>query len=280
MDIRIETNVLKKHKLFLAAPCYGGNATGIFAKSLADLSGICAHYGMALQIYLLFNESLIPRARNYCVDEFMRGDATHFMFIDSDIGFSAQDVIALLTLQIQNPHYHIIGAPYPKKNISWEKVKQAVDKGMADKNPNDLEKYIGDFVFNPVGGKNVIPLGEPAEVLELGTGFMMVRRETFQKFAEAFPQYAYRPDHARSAHFDGSRKIIQYFQAEIDPKTERYLSEDYWFTQKCREIGLTTWMCPWMKLAHMGSYIYSGSLVDLAQIGAAATVDPSKVKKK
>src|SRR3546814_5600880 len=39
-----------------------------------------------------------------------------------------------------------------------------------------------------------------------------------------------------------------------------------------------SWLCPWMKLQHVGMYIFGGSLTDLASIGAAATVDMSKIK--
>jgi len=202
------------------------------------------------------------------------------MFIDSDIGFNPQDVIALMALQSQNEEYDIIGGPYPKKCISWEKIKHAVDKGVADEDPNVLEKFVGDYVFNPKSGTTQIPIGEPVEVLEIGTGFMMVRKDALIKFSEAYSQYSYKPDHVRTEHFDGSREIIQYFQAEIDPKSKRYLSEDYWFCQKAQEIGLRTWFCPWMQLQHVGSYIFGGSLADLASIGVSATADTNQLKKK
>ena len=145
MEIKINVDELKKNGLFVATPMYGGMCAGMFAKSCADLSALCTQYGIPLQFYFLFNESLITRARNYCCDEFMRGKLQHLMFIDSDIGFNPQDVIALMALQAQNPEkYDIIGGPYPKKCISWEKIKSAVDKGMADKDPSVLDKYVGD----------------------------------------------------------------------------------------------------------------------------------------
>jgi hypothetical protein len=253
--------------------------SGMFCKSCADLAALCAQYQIPMQFYFLFNESLIPRARNYCTDEFDRAPAEHMMFIDADIGFSPQDVIALMALQVQNEQYDIIGAPYPKKCISWEKIKLAVDKGMADEDPTILDKFVGDYVFNPKYGQQAIPIGEPVEVLEIGTGMMMIRKEALHKFKAMYPQYMYKPDHARTEHFDGSREIMMYFQSEIDPKSKRYLSEDYWFCQKAQEAGLRTWLCPWMKTQHVGSYIFSGSLADLASIGAAATVDPSQLKK-
>jgi len=284
MEIRVSVEKLQKCGVFLATPMYGGNCTGMFARSVANLVTLCTQYNIPLNLYFLFNESLITRARNYCCDEFVRSESTHLMFIDSDIGFDANDVLTLLALATlddengkPNP-YDVIGGPYPKKNISWEKIKHAVDKGVADTDPNVLERYVGDYVFNPIGGTKEIRIDEPCEVLEIGTGFMMIRKETLLKFREAFPQYLYKPDHVRTEHFDGSRQIMQYFQAEIDAKSNRYLSEDYWFCQKIQELGMKTWFCPWMKTQHVGSYVFGGSLADLASIGVAATADEGILK--
>jgi len=283
MEINVSVEELRKGKLFVATPMYGGQCAGMFARSISDLSAVCAQYGIPLQFYFLFNESLITRARNYCCDEFMRSDATHLMFIDSDIGFNAQDVIALMALQRMEPEkYDIIGGPYPKKCISWEKIKHAVDKGVADQDPNVLERFVGDYVFNPKNGQGQIAIADPCEVLEIGTGFMMVTKNAMQKFFDSYQQYMYKPDHVRTEHFDGSREIMMFFQAEVDPESKRYLSEDYWFCQKAQQIGLKTWLCPWMKMNHVGSYIFGGSLADLASIGVSATADPSQLggKKK
>lgn len=279
-QIKVPIEDLRQRKLFLAVPMYGGQCAGMFARSVADLTSLCTQYGIQLQLYFLFNESLITRARNYCADEFMRSNATHLMFIDSDIGFNPNDVIALLALQDDSSPYDVIGGPYPKKCISWEKIKLAVDKGVADEDPNTLEKYVGDYVFNPKSNQGAIPIGEPVEVSEIGTGFMMIRRRTFEKYQEAFPQLSYKPDHVRTEHFDGSREIMAFFDCIIDPESKRYLSEDYMFCYNVQKMGLQVWFCPWMQLQHVGTYIFGGSLADLASIGAAATADAGLLNKK
>ena len=282
IEIKVPIEKLRERKLFVAAPMYGGQCAGMFTRSIADLSALCTHYGIQVRFYFLFNESLITRARNYCADEFLRSGDTHLMFIDSDIGFNAQDVIALLAIQSENENddnYDILAGPYPKKCISWEKIKTAVDKGFADEDPQNLEKYVGDYVFNPASGTGEIPLGEPVEVLETGTGFMMIRRNTFEKFAEAYPEQLYTPDHVRTEHFDGNRQIMAFFDTPICPDTNRYLSEDYMFCQWTRKAGMHVWLCPWMQLNHGGMMVFGGSLSDLAQIGAAATADPTQLKK-
>lgn len=325
-EINVSIEELRKRKLFIATPMYGGMNAGMFCKSVADLVTVCHAHGIEARLYFLFNESLITRARNYCIDEFMRSGFSHLLFIDSDIGFNPHDMLGLLAMQGDDSPYDIIGAPYPKKCISWEKIKQAVDKGFADENPNVLENFIGDYVFNPKNNQGEIPIHQPVEVLEIGTGCMMVRRSVFEQFEKRFPEYMYKPDHIRTEHFDGSRKICQFFQAEIDTvnyafeyregiqkireasekneivtavdaikkindleaeiakkaeaKSLRYLSEDYWFCQKVQELGLRTWLCPWMRLQHVGTYIFGGSLVDLAALGAPATADPMQLMKK
>jgi hypothetical protein len=281
MEIKIEIEELRKRTLFVATPMYGGQCHGNYTRSMCDLTALCVKYGINMKVYYLFNESLITRARNYCADEFMRSDFTHLMFIDSDIGFDPNDVMTLLALQSDESPYDIIGGPYPKKCISWEKVKQAVDKGVADDNPNALEQFVGDYVFNPVvakDGPTQIKLSEPAEVLEIGTGFMMIRRKTFEKFRETYPQQLYKPDHVRTEHFDGTRQIMAYFDTPICPDSNRYLSEDYMFCQWTRKMGMSVWLCPWMQLNHTGSYTFGGSLAALASVGAAATADVSKIK--
>jgi hypothetical protein len=279
-EIKVPISELQTKKLFLATPMYGGQCAGMYARSVADLAAICAKYQIPLQLYYLFNESLITRARNYCVDEFLRSDATHLMFIDSDIGFNPQDVIALLALQTDESDYDVIGGPYPKKCISWEKIKIAVDKGFADEDPGKLEKFVGDYVFNPKGGMKEIPIGQPVEVMEMGTGFMMIRRKTFDVYKEKFPELSYKPDHVRTEAFDGSREIHAYFDCIIDPVSRRYLSEDYMFCYNVEKANMKVWLCPWMSMNHVGSYIFGGSLADLAAIGAPATADASMLRKK
>ncbi len=271
MEIRLSQ--LQGKSIFVATPMYGGMCHGTYAKSNVELQGFCVHHSIPITFFHIFNESLIPRARNYCVDEFLRATYTdknnripytHMMFIDSDIQYNPLDVIALLAMDKD-----IACGPYPKKTIAWEKVIQALNsdqKNEYEENPNLLNNITGDYVFNPVHGQTQIKINEPVEVLESGTGFMMIKREVFEKFKQAYPEYEYKPDHNRSENFNGTRMIHSFFDTIIDPKTKRYLSEDYFFCQKCKEIGIRTWLCPWMKLSHTFTYMFQGDLESISKI--------------
>ena len=67
--------------------------------------------------------------------------------------------------------------------------------------------------------------------------------------------------------------------------SDRYLSEDYMFCQFTRKIGIKTFLCPWMKLGHIGSYVFNGTLPSLANLDYAAhgmdtTTRPQLVTKE
>lgn len=279
MNFEITADYLKQFSIFIGAPMFGGHCEGLFCKSTNELSQLCGKYGIPLKFYYLFNESLIQRARNYIVDEFLRSDATHLMFIDSDIGFNPTDVFALLAIQTKYPEqYDILAAPYPKKTIAWEKVEQAVIQKKIQ-NPFELAQFGADYVFNVSTDTKEFRLDEPVSVTETGTGFMLIPRSVFEKYEKAYPQYKYLPDHLRTEHFDGSKEITAYFDCAIDPVSKRYLSEDYFFCRNAAKIGLNVHMCPWMQLVHVGSYMYRGSLSAIASLGSSPTAGPESNPK-
>lgn len=260
MEIKVNLEELKKKSIFLAIPAYGGMVTGITMKSVLDLQTICTQYGIELRVSMIFNESLVQRARNYLADEFMcRSTCTNFFFVDSDVGFDAKDVITMLALDKD-----IIGGLYPKKSIGWEQLKKAIDKN-PDLPASEYAKLTGEMVFNPIAGTEKFNVSELVEVAELGTGFLMIKREAFEAFDVAFPEYKYRPDHVSTNFFDGSRQISAYFNVEINEVSNRLESEDFWFCRKMRELGVKIYMCPWIQLIHMGSYQFQGSLPSVAQ---------------
>jgi hypothetical protein len=321
MQLQISVEQLRKNKLFIATPMYGGHCLGMYMKACLDLQGMCTQYGMENRFSFIFNESLITRARNYLVDEFLRSGYTHMLFLDADIHFDPKDIIALMALDKD-----IIGAPYPKKSIKWGSAIQAMKRRTAlitqvekqneiigaenlalmagpdadetkikpslevpkELTPAELEQTIGDYVFNAVAGTAQFNIGEPLQVMEIGTGYMLIKREVFLRWAKQYPQYAYKPDHVGQAHIDGSRYIHAYFDCIIDSKREmtivedlgtrkkdelvqvggsdRYLSEDYFFCQQWRNMGGEIWLCPWMRTFHVGTYAFQGNMAAVASL--------------
>lgn len=260
MEIKIDIEKLRQNRIFIATPMYGGQCCGMYMKSCLDLQTIFQQYGIPSRFSFIFNESLITRARNYLVDEFLRTDFTHLLFLDADIHFNPQDIVAMLALDKE-----VIGAPYPKKAMNWGNIAAAA-RNHPNLEPKELENVVGDYVFNVVKGTERFQVSEPLEVMEIGTGYMLVKREVFPLFAAAYPELKYRPDHVGQANFSGDRYIHAYFDTVIDPVSERYLSEDYMFCQWYRKIGGHIWLCPWVQTQHVGTYAFTGNMAKIADL--------------
>ena len=59
---------------------------------------------------LWLRDSLVTRARNKLVTEFLKTDCTHLFFIDADISFEPDDLIRVLAF-----NKPLVAAPYPIK---------------------------------------------------------------------------------------------------------------------------------------------------------------------
>ena len=283
MNKQIELNLdeMRKIKLYIATPMYGGMCYGLYTKSLMDTTGAWLQHGMEHELYFLFNESLVTRARNYCVANFLKSDCTHLMFIDSDVSWRHMDLMYMTHLMAERDDIRVFCGLYPKKTIAWEKVLEAAKTGIYDEHPVHLEKVAGDMVFNPdpeAYPDGEAPIHEPIIVKEGATGFMMVERSVFEEYGKAHPELWYTPDHIREGEFKAGEQICAFFDTIINEEN-RYLSEDYMFSENCRKLGIKIWALPHIELMHSGSYIYQGKIVDMANVGVHATLDPEHAQK-
>lgn len=281
-EIQLNLEEMKKMKIFIATPMYGGMCHGLYTKSLVETVSQLQNYGIPSQLYYLFNESLITRARNYCVHNFLKSDATHLLFIDSDIGWRSMDVMYMLHLLAENPDkLRVFCGLYPKKTIAWEKVLKAAKTNQFDERPWELEQVAGDIAFNPKPSEypdGQAPVYEPIKVKEGATGFMFIERSVFEEYAEAHPELLYTPDHLREGEFAPGEQITAFFDCIINEEN-RYLSEDYMFSEYCTKLGIDIWALPLVELMHCGAHIFKGSLVKMAQADVHATMSAEDIGK-
>jgi len=243
----------KKPKIFIATPMYGGMCAGFYTQSIIQLLTTCQANGIDAEFSFMFNESLITRARNSLTNSFLKTDCTHLMFIDADIRFRADDIIHMIRAEKD-----IICGIYPKKEINWHSVKAAMDRGV----PFDqLKSHTGSFVVNLVNyvGEVTVPVNEPVEIFNGGTGFMLIKREVFDKLGESVPSYS-NDVVDLGGKMKQSEPIMEFFTTSIEPGTNRLLSEDYHFCRIWRESGGQVFAAPWCQLAHIGTYTFEGQL--------------------
>ena len=244
----------KPAKLFVATPMYGGLCTGGYTMGVLNMAGEFGKAGVQMYYSYMMNESLITRARNGMAYDFLQSDATHLMFIDADISFNPADIIRMIQADKD-----IICGLYPKKEINWKLVHDAVQKGVDFK---DLPNYTGSFVVNLVGGvtESTGNINSPMEIDNGGTGFMLIKREVFEALRPTVPKYT--NDMILIVDKNPQKKIIdEFFATSIDEESgNRLLSEDYHFCKIARKAGFKVYAAPWAQLTHSGTYNFNGTL--------------------
>ena len=227
-------------KIFIATPMFGSQCAGIYTDSMLRAYDMYARVGLGLQHKFEYNGSLIPILRTNLAHDFLNSDATHLLFIDADIGFDPRYILEILNVQLSTG-LAIVGAPYLKKNIHWQKVADYLQSGGDIK---DVNHHTGGYALETLDGVELDTTATaPVEVKYIGAGFTLIPRETFALFKSTFPEYTY-----------GGGTRTMYFTSGI--QDDIHVSEDVFFCNQIREAGGRIGCCPWMKISHQGNYVY------------------------
>jgi hypothetical protein len=243
--------------VYLATPCYGGMVNLHFMQSVLALQDACRERGIGLHVELMGGDALITRARSRLAARFLaHPQATHILFCDADIGFSPQNLFRLL--DADKP---MIAGVYPLKLIDWDKVRAAAK---ADA-PDLMAASVGYVVrFIPTPNHSVEVEDGIAKVAYGGTGFLLIQRQAMQGIVDAHPEL-------RAGMGDMADRLgeeaVMVFETMIEPETGQYLSEDYAFCRRWRDLGGEIWADTEARLTHVGATAYSGSLMQAMRHG-------------
>jgi hypothetical protein len=233
--------------LFVATPCFGGMVSQRYMISAIGLLQLGASVGVKVSLDLLGYESLITRGRNILVSRFLDDSTTtHLLFIDADIGFNPTQVLRMLRFDGD-----VVAGMYPLKLHDWNSGMQHAISGEA------LETASLRYVGTPCEGAEAAERDGFVAASYAGTGFMLIRREVFARMMAANPHLHYSAAHVAAA---PSRSAHQYalFDCMIEPETGVYLSEDYTFCRRWRDLGGRIWLDAQGGLIHVGQYEFAG----------------------
>jgi hypothetical protein len=214
--------------------------------SVISLMQYAGESGFSVHIDLLGADSLITRARNTLLSRFLADNsATHFMFIDADIGFDPALVERMLRFD-----QDIVAGMYPLKTLRWDAPPRVRDREAPE---TATLQYVGKLCE----GNEFERRGRFATGHYCGTGFMLMKRRAIELMIEAYPNSAYDADHiyAPTASRQPSYAL---FECMIDPETRTYLSEDYAFCQRWRDLGGKIWLDVEGSLTHTGPHHFVG----------------------
>jgi glycosyltransferase involved in cell wall biosynthesis len=207
--------------------------TESYAKTLIHL----AQLGIRAYVQRVVGNSNLPRARNELVAAFLASDYDDLLFVDDDMGWHPNAVVRLLASDKD-----LIGAAGCKKVIC------------PDTDPAKwcLRGLNGPIVQDEMGA---------IEIEAIGTGFVKISRDVFDRLRAAHPEWKRRgwpnmPEKVRAHYY-------RFFC--FDPEDPDEMGEDIGFCREWRRLGGSVWVDPTIKLIHVGEHEYTGDLTALLE---------------
>lgn len=222
-QLQIDVDYLRTTRVHFAMPCYGGMLTESTFTGFIKWANVARQIGMDWTIETMVNESLISRARNTMTAKFLAlPEATHLMFIDADIGWEPWHLLALLMRKVD-----VVGGLYPMKTMPIQWVVNGIANG---------EQTEDGLV----------------EVSKAGTGFLLIKRDVFDKLIRHPAVKPYKNDIGLDPMYDQFLKT--YFDTAV--RENRYFSEDWTFCANWRDLGGKVFVDKRVLLRHTGTYTF------------------------
>lgn len=248
-------SALQSMNVLWATPSYVSAVSMHYVTSLFELTHESIRLGLKSSLNM-YADSLVTRGRNEIVKFFlMYEEYTHLFWIDADISFTPAAAMRLLLSD-----YDVAAGVYPLKRFNWP-----VDGVPAGTTRELFESLYTDYPLNAVG-HGAEPLQKFmtedgfVEVAEAPTGFMVIKRDVFMRMMKAYPELNYRPDgppnNPQQPHY------WLFFDCMVDPDSRRYLSEDYAFCRRWRDIGGKVYADMRSDLGHLGQHVFRGNLAE------------------
>ncbi|MDP9892998.1 hypothetical protein J2W32_001697 [Variovorax boronicumulans] len=248
----LDPSELRQFFPVVVSPSHDGKFFQNYVTSLLNFAIEAERTGMRMQVLFHQGESLVTRARNNCVAQFLANpNWTHLFWIDADIGFSAQAAFRLLL-----SGYDIAAGVYPLKRENWP--AEGVPAGTTQQ---QFEATFTRYTVNAKASEltsqvelEVQPDGF-MKMTEAPTGFMVIKRAVFERLIASYPDLNYVPD---SIGETDQGLHYRFFDVMVDPETRRYLSEDYGFCRLWSGLGESIYIDANSNLSHQGAKMYRG----------------------
>jgi len=220
---------LRGRILMVGIPAYDGRVNLKTAFALAKLSALVDKMGVQLMLTQVSGCSIVTKARNSIVHEFLKSNATDLLFVDSDVIVTEDAILRLLAL---SGGKDITAGVYPRRGADRKFF---------------LDMYYGEdeqFEFDANG---------MVRVLRIGTGFMLIRRHVLERMVSNHPEWQYYNNvttYTESAVFDFAVKDGEYF------------GEDYLFCDRANTEGFTVFLDPSISLPHVGTETFERDFIE------------------
>jgi hypothetical protein len=221
----------------IATPAYGGMMCVPYVYSLMHTAFELQDHNIGCGMLGTTLESLIPRARNDLVANFLaEPGTTHLMFIDADMQWQPEALLRLIQADVD-----VACGPYCRKTPPF------------------------NYTFHPLTDEATgrtdtrDPKTGLIQITAAGTGFMLIKRGVFLRLiAEGAVERIWMPGNLQPP----ARPFAHVF-FPVGMDGANYQAEDYGFCRLVRSIGCKIWLDPDIELGHIGTHTFRGNRANM-----------------
>lgn len=214
------TNVL------ICTPSYSGELSTNYVSALCNTIALLTQNKIGCAWGTIVGNCYVTAARDLLAGKFLTSDASHMLFIDADMSWTADAVMKLLKM----------------------------DKDIAVGAYTTRSDHDRRWTFRTIPGKKLDENGL-VEIAGAGTGFMLIKRSVFTDLLNKTVRTVYKsgnPD-------DGL--VHEFFPTKNTGGN--WVSEDYVFCDEVRAHGKEIWLDTTIDLHHKGIYWYTADKADM-----------------
>jgi len=240
--------------LYVATPVHS-EVSIHYTQALLEFQQECFEKKMKVQ-FSLVKSSLVTQGRNLCVAGFLESEATHLLFIDSDIYFQGKSIFSML-----EKNKDIISVPYPLKTLMWEKAFDKFQKGEI-KSADDIRKALHTYPMKVPDDKKIDLKDGVIEVTDSPTGCMLIKRSVIEKMITKYPEKKIVQKTIINGQYVDKPNMWNFFDTLHDPVEKTFLGEDFAFCQLWRQLGGKCYAYVNDAIVHVGEHQYQGRFYD------------------
>ena len=239
----------KQTRLYLTSPTTG-QVDIHYMRSVFLLQAECNKRKIGITLHL-HKSSIVTFGRNACTAAFLNSDATHMLFVDTDIQFDEKDIFRMMEADEE-----VTLIPYPMKWLDWKKANEMHQRHGIPVNKGAFHfpmKVLGED-FECVNGWMEIERG-PA-------GCMLIKREAIERMIKFYPDLKVKQNHLINESVKNSTHSYNFWDTEFNKETGQIIGEDFAFCDRYRKAGGRIFALIDSEIAHHGNYPFRAKFID------------------
>ena len=250
--------------VLLGVPSFRGTPEREFIVALSETQNALAAAGVGYSMTMLAGDPYLAKVRNRIAAKFLTDfpHATHLFFIDDDVGW-APSKVPQLVMRGED----VVCGVYPKKldQLEFPATLELDDAGQLIERDGLYQAHLAPTGFMCIA-RHVLErmaMNSPRYMETSATGEQLTQWSIFEaRYVDNAMEALRGTDLDALSHEDAIAHLKRSLGLVTPSEMGQWWGEDFWFTERWRQMGGKIWVDPEIAFTHRGSKAWSATFGD------------------